>query len=825
MKKLKTLCIILSMMLCTINLPIVSTSAEVTSMSKAQIDETLQKAEIDYSESTETLSNPGVGYTQTIWYTCKPNETPIQNPTGNITLMFIDIGAFSSGSNGVTDDDGNYTEGIDYDLDETFFNSLRATFENARKNGCTMAVRFRYDARGKSNPEPSSFEQVLHHIQQIKDSNILEDYKDILMFVESGFVGQWGEQWGGKYVSLEYKAQLLDAMLDCVPDDIPVTIRTPNIFAKWVGIEMSELGDYVSTGEQCRVGMYNDGYMGSDSDLGTFMYNREQETNWLGRQTIHTYYGGEFSGNLEWAQKYDTYLPQNAIPEMYKTHLSYINCNIYNLYKDYTFSSEYDVADTGVDNSAYYGQTVFKFIRDHIGYRFVLRNSELNKQVYQGGELNLNFDIENTGFANPLKEEKVEVILEKDGKYVTTQVDLNPMEWYSCQTNNSKISLKVPAGLETGSWNVYLRMSVGNKGIANSYQRCVKFANNDIWNTSLGANYLGSVEVIKSEDIKLITDNTFYQINTENPVISNGDVLTYNDIVILDGQPSSPTEWTENSKMVEDGENELYVSNDDNYLYIMAKIVQNATSPVYNFRIINATNGETYWIYYQPNGFVYFNHNDGKADGCVYSHVDDYVEFKVPFGDIMGLGNGVTLTSVEVNIQESAESGWPSVGRLKSEEYVISSKFSVYTVEKNINLMENQNYTLNVETSLNDANYQWYFNDVPIDNATDKSYTIEKAASNSIGNYSVLVTSSNGTEKMISICNVLNVYNIDIPVKPIIGDINNDEVVDTLDLMLLKRHLLGISTMADEEISIADIDENGSINLIDFILLKELLLF
>lgn len=315
MKKLKTLSIILSVMLCTISVPMISTSAEVTSMSDTQIDETFQKAEIDYSESTDTLNNPGVGYTQTIWYTCKPNETPVQNPTGNITLMFIDIGAFSSGSNGVTDDDGNYTEGIDYDLDETFFNSLRATFENARKNGCTMAVRFRYDARGKSNPEPSSFEQVLHHIQQIKDSNILEDYKDILMFVESGFVGQWGEQWGGKYVSLEYKAQLLDAMLDCVPDDIPVTIRTPNIFAKWVGIEMSELGDYISTGEQCRVGMYNDGYMGSDSDLGTFMYNREQETNWLGRQTIHTYYGGEFSGNLEWAQKYDTYLPQNAIPD------------------------------------------------------------------------------------------------------------------------------------------------------------------------------------------------------------------------------------------------------------------------------------------------------------------------------------------------------------------------------------------------------------------------------------------------------------------------------------------------------------------------------
>lgn len=76
---------------------------------------------LDYSESTETINNPGMGYTSTLWYNCKPNDTPVQNPSGSLVLMFIDIGAFSSGANGVTDDSGNYTEGIDYDLDEAFF--------------------------------------------------------------------------------------------------------------------------------------------------------------------------------------------------------------------------------------------------------------------------------------------------------------------------------------------------------------------------------------------------------------------------------------------------------------------------------------------------------------------------------------------------------------------------------------------------------------------------------------------------------------------------------------------------------------------------------
>ena len=182
---------------------------------------------------------------------------------------------------------------------------------------------------------------MLHHIDQIKQDGFLEDYKDILMYVESGFVGAWGEQHSGKYTSLEYKAQLLEAVLDMTPDDIPVTVRTPNIFAQWAGIETTDLADWVSEPESkaARVGLYNDGYMGSDSDLGTYS-NREIETTWLGKQTTRTYYGGEFSGALDWAKKFDTYLPENAIPEMYKTHLSYINSNIYTMYKDYIFDQQ-----------------------------------------------------------------------------------------------------------------------------------------------------------------------------------------------------------------------------------------------------------------------------------------------------------------------------------------------------------------------------------------------------------------------------------------------------------------------------------------------------
>ena len=140
-----------------------------------------------------------MGYTTTYWHAAKPNIIKVSNLVGSLVLMFIDIGAYSSGIN---------EEQIDYDLDSAFFESLQKLFENCRKNGATIALRFRYDANGKINPEPKTFAQVLNHISQIKNSGLLEEYKDILMFVESGFVGAWGEQHSGKYCSLENKVQL-----------------------------------------------------------------------------------------------------------------------------------------------------------------------------------------------------------------------------------------------------------------------------------------------------------------------------------------------------------------------------------------------------------------------------------------------------------------------------------------------------------------------------------------------------------------------------------------------------------------------------------------
>ncbi len=55
-----------------------------------------------------------------------------------------------------------------------------------------------------------------------------------------------------------------------------------------------------------------------------------------------------------------------------------------------------------------------------------------------------------------------------------------------------------------------------------------------------------------------------------------------------------------------------------------------------------------------------------------------------------------------------------------------------------------------------------------------------------------------------------------------LGDINSDKSIDAIDLMLIKKHLLGTETI--EKTSLADLDASGTIDAIDFALMKQYLL-
>lgn len=512
----------------------------------------LKVADLNYKEQTGyNLGYSDCGYSSALWINAKPGKIWTVNPS-TFSLLLIDIGGYSGTMNG---------KNVDYDLDSAFFESLEESLKNARMNGVTTGIRLRYDSNGTNNPEPLTFQKVLDHIAQLGESNLLYEYEDVVSFVETGMVGAWGEQWGGKYVSLNEKAQVLDAFLDIVPSSISVAVRTPNTVREWLSVycginttaaDMSyNIEDPVLAAKAEQIGLYNDGYMGSDSDLGTFS-NRKGELEWLAGAAS---YGGEFSGADEFRLGYDTWQPQNALPEMYYSNLMRINGNIYRTrsvsesfntrdeaqarldkvgalyqkmglgnfnydgsvtekdgkytaswkwmgYDDFTFDSALDEKlGTECDNSAFYGETVWQYMRAHLGYRFVLRSSAITESADPGEKLNMEFTVDNTGFSEAPKDKEVEVLLSNGNVTYTYTTDINAGNWMSGTANNEKVEIKLPETMSGGEWKVYLRISALNEDAQYDTLFCNRFANEELqYDEMLQANYMGSINISGEAD-------------------------------------------------------------------------------------------------------------------------------------------------------------------------------------------------------------------------------------------------------------------------------------------------------------------------------------
>jgi hypothetical protein len=180
--------------------------------------------------------------------------------------------------------------------------------------------------------------------------------------------------------------------------------------------------------------------------------------------------------------------------EGFDTHTSYLNIawnyNVINSWKN-------DEVYTGEDE--YNGQTAFKYINDHLGYRLVMRDSVLPVAVKSGDSLAIDLKLENVGFGNIVNSKKVTVVLKNaagDVIELTPEDDINPCEFLSKEISEIKTDIDLP-DMDKGVWSVYFRISkYGDLKTDNNYQ-CIRFGNAEkYWDKTIGANYIGSITVV-----------------------------------------------------------------------------------------------------------------------------------------------------------------------------------------------------------------------------------------------------------------------------------------------------------------------------------------
>ena len=194
-------------------------------------------------------------------------------------------------------------------------------------------------------------------------------------------------------------------------------------------------------------------------------------------------------------------------------------------------------ANTVCDFSAYNGKKVSSFFEDHIGYRIVLKESYLNASVDKGGVLTVKGKVENTGFSNVPGGKVTEIII-TDGVrgYTLKTSSINTNNWKSGTSNDYITEIKLPANIDSGEWQVYMRVatqytdSETNQKVTNA-KSCIRFANEGsfsynvlgtgaydgssytaslIYNSDICGNYLGKFTV--TENTVKNSDNSIKQV-------------------------------------------------------------------------------------------------------------------------------------------------------------------------------------------------------------------------------------------------------------------------------------------------------------------------
>lgn len=422
-----------------------------------------------YGESLERINNPDQGFYRPIYVKLTDGGASFnKNIITDATQLYhlrIDISAYSSAAGGA-----------DKPLTKGALNGIREVLEELKAREKSAIVRFAYAPNfgDKKDMEPD-FNVLLGHIRQV--TAVLNDYEATVTAIEAGLIGPWGEMHSSAISDSYHTSLLIDEFLKSTVN-LPVLARTPRKIYDYLKITLNDIDGYEipPSSPAYRLGIYNDGYLGSGNDLGTYT-DREREVEFLSKINERLPYGGEVV--IPDSKLHDI---KNCTDEMFKLSLSYLNVEWNDKVIEKWKKTKYR-RNCGSDAN-YYGQSAFTYIGNRLGYRFVYKGAKLKYSVKSGifgGQLNL----KNVGFGNLTKKKQL--------KFIFADADGNKVAECNAGVFNgeSELNFSQNVNLKKGKYKVYL--CVYGEEIGGSPAYCMQFANKNIWNEDLRANLLGEI--------------------------------------------------------------------------------------------------------------------------------------------------------------------------------------------------------------------------------------------------------------------------------------------------------------------------------------------
>jgi hypothetical protein len=352
----------------------------------------------------------------------------------------------------------------DKSIDAAFLASLQAGFDAARAAGIKVILRFAYNAAFEADASKS---RMLGHIAQVKP--LLQKNVDVIAVMQAGFIGAWGE-WHSSTNGLDNDSDrkaIVDALLDALPKSRAIQVRTPMYKAGIFGTQDPlEADDAFDGSARARVGHHNDCFLASSSDQGTYASPVAQWESFVSQESRFLPMGGEtcaVSPRTECGV---------AIAEMKNNHWSYLNQEYHQ-----------DVL------AAWEEQGCKVEVTRRLGYRLALQRVKHSESVAPGGELVVQADIANTGFASPYNARPVYVVLKSGDTRIAARLSkVDVRRWEPGSNNAFTARLRVPANLAPGSYTLALWIPDAAETLQGDARYAVRLANDGVWDAGSGDN-------------------------------------------------------------------------------------------------------------------------------------------------------------------------------------------------------------------------------------------------------------------------------------------------------------------------------------------------
>lgn len=389
------------------------------------------------TESAAELHNPYAGWYHIYGYLLSDGDSPDlslareQEPGPGLVLLEINL--------------KNYITGAVSDTALGQMDDLLAAWQAAGKQ---LILRFLYDWDGEST-EPDTLDLVLEHMAQTAE--VVNRYPDCIYIIQGIYVGKWGEMHSSRYMNEEDMLTLIHCLDQAVHPDIFLAVRTP---AQW-----RRYRDFAEDNAHSRIGLYNDGMLGSASDLGTYegvdgedsdaaLRSRQAEIAFQNTLCSSVPNGGEVVID----NPYNDF--PGAAADLRAIHVSYLN----------------DAHDAAVlskwERSVYEGGDIFsgrnglEYISRHLGYRYVLRSSAFLSDPEDDEKALLSVTLENIGFSNGYRPFDVTLTLqhETDRTAYPLSVQTDTRLWNPGTPSLLEIPLDI-SGYIPGDYAVYLKIT------------------------------------------------------------------------------------------------------------------------------------------------------------------------------------------------------------------------------------------------------------------------------------------------------------------------------------------------------------------------------